>query len=310
MSTERADAIRRDVTLALSRLIPSGQDDAWIERLVDPPRFGWDWVGLGRGFFEPFHRWAGDRPARSRPVFAGLVIEALGRPSDRYADLLAILELEYLAAIMLDDVRNARDMSGAVTDTIDLPLPAWVTVAYNVRQLVPVLVARQDSALPPDRRRWLSQQCARFLFRQGVGNTLDLWGAEHAVDHRSPDEFLAHLRLYVGNLSFGLACDFAAAVAELDDPDSDRLRRAGIEFGIAYRLAGLAAPTPPGPATEQVVRWRRGIEPGDLPALAEQTRERALTLARDVDPAVADAFGAFLALGTPGGIPALKGEAA
>jgi hypothetical protein len=317
MSTERADTIRWEVTRALAGLLPSKQDDAWIERLVGPSRFGWDWEALERGFFEPFHRWAGDRPARTRPVLAGLVIEALGEPSGRYADVLAILELEHLAAIMLDEVRNTRDLGGADTDAVELPMPTWVTIAYNVRQLVPVLIARQECALSPDRRRWLSQRCARFLFRQGIGITLDLWGSEHALDQPSPDGFVAHLRLYVGNLSFGLACDFAAAAARLDFSDADRLRRAGIELGVAYRLAALAAEPWPafranslanltaGRVTEQTVRWRQGIDPGDLPALADRAQERALTLARDVDPAVADAFAAFLAVCE---IPALKGD--
>lgn len=291
MSAEQADAIRRDVTRALADLVPSGQDDAWIERMVGPSRFGWDWDALERGFFGPFHRWAAGHPARTHPVLAGLVIEASGEPSARYADVLAALELEYLAAIMLDDVRNAKDLGGAVTDAVDLPLPAWLTVAYNIRQLVPVLIARQESALTPEARRWLAQRCARFLCRQGIGNTLDLWGSEQGLEHGSREEFLNHLRLHTGNLSFGLTCDFAAAVLRLAPPEADLLRRAGIELGVAYRLLGA-----PDRTAGQVVRWRRGVEEADLLAAGDEARRRAIALARQVRPAAADAFEYFLAV--------------
>lgn len=298
MSAENVAAIRGAVTRALADLMPSGRDDGWIERMVGPSRFGWDWEALERGFFGPFRRWAADHPDRGHPVLAGLVVEARGGSVDRYADVLAILELEYLAAIMLEDVRNARDLGGAVTDAVDLPLPAWLTVAYNIRQLVPVMVVRHRSALTPGHQRWLAQRCARFLCRQGVGNTLDLWGAERDIAHGSTDEFVDHLRLHTGNLSFGLACDFASAILCLDTHDADRLRRAGIELGVAHLLGALAADRSgdAGRLAGQAVRWRRGVDPTDLPGLAVDARKQALALAHDVGPGVADAFEAFLSV--------------
>ncbi|UUZ48671.1 hypothetical protein LP420_39310 [Massilia sp. B-10] len=43
----------------MARCLPAGRDDAWMARLVDRPRFGWDWDALERGFFQPLHAWSG-----------------------------------------------------------------------------------------------------------------------------------------------------------------------------------------------------------------------------------------------------------
>lgn len=291
--------IREQVAQALVRSLPVGLDDAWIETLVDQPRFGWDWEALEKGFFQPLQEWSERHPARLRPILAGLLIDALGQASTRHADLLAALELQHLASIMLDDLRNGRDLSEATSSVVTVPLPTWVTIAYNVRQLVPVMITRQPSELSTVSRSWLARRFSRFLFQQGLGSALDLWGSEQESEHSSEAEFLEHLRLYVGALSFGLACDVASAVAGLDEQAANSLRSAGIELGVALRLSAMAQGSSrslcaqDAVSVEQLIRWQRGINPTRLLPLAQQTMDRALSMAHVAGPAVTDAFRIF-----------------
>ncbi|UUZ48672.1 hypothetical protein LP420_39315 [Massilia sp. B-10] len=154
--------------------------------------------------------------ARLRPVLAKLADRRSGAQRRPPRAPIGRLELEYLAAIMLDDLRNGRDLSASTSSAVTVPLPTWVTIAYNARQLVPVMVARQPD-LDPVPRAWLAQRFSQFLFQQGLGSVLDMWGNEQGLAHPSEADFLGHLRLYVGTLSFGLACDVASAVGGLDD---------------------------------------------------------------------------------------------
>lgn len=284
------------VTGELARRLPAGRDPQWLEQMVDAPRFGWDWDALERGFFQPLHAWSQLHGERLRPVLAGLLIEALGHDAAPHAGVLATLEVEYLAAIMLDDLRNGRDLHASTTSAVSVPLPTWVTIAYNARQLVPVMIARQDSALAPASRAWLAQRFSQFLFQQGVASALDLWCSEQAWKHDSEDDFVAHLRLYIGTMSFGLACDVASAAAGLDEQRAEGLRQAGVELGVALRLAALAKGcerTLGAQSQEPLIRWRHGVAPERLAPLAHRAFRRSLDMAHAYDARVAAMLRAF-----------------
>lgn len=274
----------------LGRRLPAGRHPAWLAQMVDEPRFGWDWDALERGFFQPLHAWSCLHGERLRPLLAGLLIEALGHDVAPHAGSLAVLEIEYLASIMLDDLRNGRDLGQSACSAVSIPLPTWVTIAYNARQLVPVMVARQQSALAPAARAWLAQRFSQFLFQQGLGSALDLWGSEQALEHATEDDFVDHLRLYIGSMSFGLACDVTSAAVGLDDGAAAGLRRAGVELGVALRLAALAqganrALCADGrQSAEPLIRWRHGVAAQRLAPLAQLAFDRALVLAQAFDP--------------------------
>jgi hypothetical protein len=293
----RIENIRKQVSQALMRNLPVERDDAWIEKLVDRPRFGWDWEALEKGFFQPLQKWSERHSAHLRPILASLLIDALGQSSARHANLLAALELQYLSSIMLDDLRNGRDLSEATSTFVTVPLPTWVTIAYNVRQLSPVMIARQSSELSATSHSWLVNRFSR-LFQPGLSSALDLWGCEQESEHSSEAEFLEHLRLYVGGL-FGLACDVASAVAERDERAANSLRTAGIELGVALRLSAMAQGSSRSlcarhaVSVEQLIRWQRGVDPARLLSLAQQTMDRALSMAHVAGPAATDAFRIF-----------------
>ena len=297
--TARFRHIQDLASAALWRQIPVEPDAGWLATVVDEPRFGWDWSALEKGFFAPLRAWAAHHDMRLRPVLAGLLIEALGQDPARYADILAALELQYQSAIMLDDLRNGPDLTSSTTAAISVPLPVWVTIAYNTRQLAPVLVMRWASGLPDAARVRLAHRFARFLLQQGLGSTLDLWGAQSGLAHASLDDLIAHLSVYVGTLSFGLACDVAAIAAGLTDRDGAELARAGVELGVALRLAELASGHPRQfsvdgkPVTEQLIRWRHGIAANQLAAGHDRLLESALAGARRISPAVAAVFSEF-----------------
>ena len=164
--TARFRHIQDIASAALWRQIPVEPDAGWLATVVDEPRFGWDWSALEKGFFAPLRAWAAHHDMRLRPVLAGLLIEALGQDPARYADILAALELQYQSAIMLDDLRNGPDLTSSTAAAISVPLPVWVTIAYNTRQLAPVLVMRWASGLPDAARVRLAHRFARFLLQQ------------------------------------------------------------------------------------------------------------------------------------------------
>ncbi len=234
------DGARRLASRALDQHLPQGRDGAWLRQLVDEPRFGWDCEALERGFTQPLAEWAARHDARLRPVLAALLMQALGVRADDHAGVCAALELHHLAAIMLDDLRNGRDLGSSTTEAVQTPLAVWVTIAYNVRQLVPVLAERRVTSLAAPQRQALVVALSRFLFAQGLGSTLDLWWGEHPPPRCDVVELSSHLRLYAGTLSFGLACHAASICAAGSEAEQAQWARCGNDLGVALRLGALS----------------------------------------------------------------------
>lgn len=303
MITTQFKAAQQCASAALHRYLPQREDMAWLAEVVDRPRFGWDWPALEQGFFQPLREWADQHDARLKPALAGLLIDALGGDKREHPALLAALEFSHLASFMLDDLANGRDLDASVSDKVSVPLPVWVTIAYNARQLAPVLVLRRAENLAPAARLRLAQ---RYLFQQSLGTTMDLWGAERGLEHGSLTDFIAHLSNYAGAPGFGLAAATAAAAAGLALDDADALRQAGTELGVSLRLRALAdgqarSLTLNGErVAEAEIRWRAEYDRGALLASADRLQSSALDGARRLGPDVGAAMAGFLAaLGAP-----------
>lgn len=295
-SPDSIERLRELSTRSLLEHMPARCEPGWIRALVDPPRFGWDEETLNAGFFAPMHEWALGHPTRLRPVFAALLIEAMGGASEEQGAVLAALEVHYLASVMLDALRNGNDIRSTAVESVAIPVPVWVTVAYNARQLAPVIVARGAAGLREEPRARLALAFSQILFRQGLGSASDLRASETGTRHQDPWELAHHVRLYLGPSTFGLACEAAACAVGFDPEKTARLADAGRDLGTAARLAALARgadaslPFAGRTSTEQQLRWTAGVAPEATAPVVGALRERALEAAGGVHPGAANAF--------------------
>ncbi|AXE30528.1 hypothetical protein DK842_11830 [Chromobacterium phragmitis] len=303
MTSTRFKAAQQCATAALLRYLPEREDMDWLADVVDRPRFGWDWPALEQGFFQPLRDWADLHDARLKPALAGLLIDALGGDKSEHPALLAALEFTHLASFMLDDLANGRDLDASASDKVSVPLPVWVTIAYNARQLAPVLVLRRAENLEPARRLRLAR---RYLFQQSLGTAMDLWGAERGLEHGSLTDFIVHLSHYAGAPGLGLAAATAAEAAKLDGEAVEALRKAGMELGVSLRLRAMADGEPRAlrldgrQVAEAEIRWRQEYDRGALLASADRLQASAQDAAERLDPAIGRAMNDFLAaLGAP-----------
>ena len=290
------DRRRARIDAALDRHLPANYRPAWIEEVIDEPRFGWDREALEAGFFRPLREWIERHPGRLRPLLADALIDSMSERSDAHDVVLAALEIHYIAAVMLDDLKNGSDVRSSSVDWITMPLPVFVTVAYSARQLASVLIARRGRGLDSMHRSKLSMAFSRLLFRQGVGGALDIWSSGQRSVHKCTQDLVDHLRVYVGTLGFGLACESAAIVSGCDGEATSTLRAAGIDFGVGLRLAALARGEHRSlqfggrDCMEPLIRWRTTAKPAALEASAKCLVDRACELAGSAHPGAADAF--------------------
>ncbi|MBE6478035.1 MAG: hypothetical protein E7Z97_08225 [Propionibacteriaceae bacterium] len=220
---------------ALGLAVPHRRDDQWMVSYVDKPRFGWDWDGIERGFLIPVHEFNRQHPVGLRTLLLNLLLagkEPYQRPS---AKLIAAIECQYLSSIMLDMVANAHDLPRQ-DESLPLPPPVWVTVAYNLRQLGVLLAYEEDPTLAPDTR--LGEAFGQYLVRQGLARAIDL-GAHQLSDELDSRGLLDYLLSAEPSASFELVGLAAAAIIEQPQV-STMLASACRHLGVALRLEAIS----------------------------------------------------------------------
>jgi hypothetical protein len=302
--------------------IPRRIDEAWLTRFVDAPRFGWDMAGLQVGFIDPLYRFVdahgttvgGQACLRHvRPAFACKLIDALSSRDEavdaeavlRFDAELTALELHALSSMMLDHLDNGRNLATSQGAERQLALPVLITVAYSARQLAASMLWR-ESALVGKRARALAQRFSRLLFLQGIGHTLDLAGGERILEHGDEQALEDHLRWYLSPLDFEIACELAAAAADLPADAAQALIGAGADLGIAWQCARRVQfrgdSQASGQRLDQPVRWSRlaggtslceGAPREAWLSIGARAKERALAGARKVGPRAEEVFEEF-----------------
>jgi len=261
--------------------------------MTGPARFDWDVEAIQQGFVDPLYELFDQKTERWRPTLAALLIEAGGRAPERYPAMLAAVELQHLALLLLERLRNGRNIAESTAPETRLPLPVLVTVAYTAKQMASTLVIRHEGALATGTRSWLAYQVSRALYEASAGMAVDIQFAEKEA---SPRERW-HLRL-LAPLTFRLPVDCALAALDRHEASGARmLREAASHASIAYRLAmdvlGRRArargepaqalhevpihwsPLAPRPGETPSVAWRRSVESGLVAeVLSHARRER------------------------------------
>lgn len=222
---------------ALKTAVPPRRDDQWMVTYVDEPRFGWDWDGLERGFLAPVHEFNSQHPAGLRTLLLYLLLagkEPQRRPS---AQLIAAIECQYLSSIMLDVVANKHDLPRQ-DESLPLPPPVWVTVAYNLRQLGVLLAYEGEPALAPNDGARLGEIFGEYLVRQGLARTVHL-GVRRLSDELEYQWLLGYLSSAEPSASFELVGLTAVAVA--GQPQAGTVLAAACRhLGAALRLEAIS----------------------------------------------------------------------
>ncbi|CAM2962101.1 hypothetical protein [Propionibacterium acidifaciens] len=265
---------------ALKLAVPLRRDDQWMATYVDEPRFGWDWDGLERGFLAPVHEFNSQHPVGLRTLLLDLLLTGKAPQQCPSARLIAAIECQYLSSIMLDMVANTHDLPRQ-DESLPLPPPVWVTVAYNLRQLGVLLSYEEESALTLEDDTRLGEVFGEYLVRQGLARTADL-GIRRLSGKLDHQGLLGHLLSTEPSASFELVGHTAVAVA--GQP------QAGIVLAATCRHLGAALRLD---AISQSVLDSVGEEP----VVSDETRLPEAVLRVDADLAALAAEQMCLALG-------------
>jgi hypothetical protein len=288
---------------AFERWIPRRCDHDWLRRLTGPSRFTWDIEAMQKGFVDPLYACYDENPERLRPALTARLLLAAGEDPMRHSVVLVASELPFLATLIVDFLKNGRNIGESMPGSSPIPMPVVVTVAFNARQMAPTLVSDHADTLSADARCWLAYRIGLALSKSGAARAVDFYRSGRRFANEA--ELLQHLRLLVGPLSFNLPVDCAlAALGAHEAPYSSRLRQAATAAGVAYRIAvtsrpasraGTCGPTSRGPTLHCLAgmtddaEWSRRLR--DL--AAAQHREASDALA-GVPTHLASAFSEFL----------------
>lgn len=279
--------LRERAIRLVEAVVPASVNNAWLTRWVDEPRFGWDTEALDTGFFGPVHDYVRMHATGLQATLAEALAEALRAGSQVPDLLLAALEIQHLAASMLDNLTDGTTLA-RFDKSLSVPPPVWVTVAYNLRQFAVVLGYDGAAALGPRGSR----------LGELFGCHLATLGASRIIDIGSPplgqDELREHLRTTEPAATYDLAAAVAGAAAGLNDAQTVLLRRAGRSLGAHLRWMALADAENDSTSVrgnlskEPATPLPLGLTRDDMLRLASEELVAAIHSAKTVDPAAAE----------------------
>ena len=247
---------------------------------MDEPRFGWDWDGLERGFLVPVHEFNNQHPVGLRTLLLDFLLAGKVSQQCSSTRLIAAIECQYLSSIMLDMVANTHNLPRH-DESLPLPPPVWVTVAYNLRQLGVLLSYKDEPDLAPEDDVRLGELFGEYLVRQGLTRTVDLGIRRMSgkIDYRI---WLNYLLSTEPSASFELVGHATAAIT--GQPQVGTMLAATCRhLGAALRLNAIS---------------RSVLDAvGEKPVVSDETRLPEAFLRVDADLTALAAEQMFLALG-------------
>ena len=238
MSQQLCNRYRSLADDALECWMPRTCTQEWLETVSGQTRFQWDLETLQAGFLDPLYEFAAARPERLRPILTAAILETAGLDPSQYLSLLAAIELQFLADVMVKDFYNGKTVATATPISASRPLSVTATSAYTARQFAPTLAARHSPNLQTDDRSWLAYRFGRVLILAGVGATVGhlRWNRDHKL--MNDESYVEHLRGFASPLTFEICVDCAiAALGVRERTEFIALQRAASGVGVAYQAA-------------------------------------------------------------------------
>lgn len=238
MSQQLRNRYRSLADAALEYWMPRICTQEWLLTVAGPTRFQWDLETLQAGLLDPLYEFAAARPERLRPILTAAVLESAGLDPSQYSSLLAAIELQFLADVMVKDFYNGKTLATATPTSARRPLSVTATSAYTARQFAPTLAAGHSPNLKTDDRSWLAYRFGRVLILAGVGATVShlRWNRDHKL--MNDESYVEHLRGFASPLTFEICIDCAiAALGVRERAEFVALQRAASVIGVAYQAA-------------------------------------------------------------------------
>jgi geranylgeranyl diphosphate synthase, type I len=242
---EALEQLARRVMLHIEAFLPRVASPEMIARLAGIPTADLPPDGFDHMIATPVWDMLDRNGKCWRPIFAILLLEALGCEARPYEALIAVAELCHSGTLIIDDIQDAARVRRGDT-SIHLRYGAGTAInAANLLYFLPWLRVDEDALLDDAQKRDIFSVMTRQFVRAHLGQTQDLFWSREVNAGRIPtgaDSDALHLQILqmyafkTGAFIEGLA-ETAAIVARCGKPVREACAAFARAAGVAYQIA-------------------------------------------------------------------------
>jgi len=242
--SKHLDAMRERIDGHIENFLPPVLEASHLERYVGPPRWRHEPDAYAEMLTDPVWDLVSRRGKRWRPLFAMLMLDALGCDPYPYEELLSVLgELLHTGALVIDDIQD-RSLLRRGDECIHLRYGDDVAIsAANTLYFLPSVLVSEHPLLTQTQRLAVHEITAEQMLSAHFGQALDIfWSRNMDPDHLglwiSDSQEEKILQMYAQKTSAPLVA-LAKISSVLSGADSTTSRACidfARDFGVGYQV--------------------------------------------------------------------------
>jgi geranylgeranyl pyrophosphate synthase len=222
----------------IERYIPRKYDKSALVFSLSPPRYDYNLEALNKTVAEPIWDFLARGGKRWRPSLFLLIVEALGKSSERLQEFAIIPEIVHNGTIMIDDIEDDSELRRGKLCTHRLFGLDVAINAGNAMYYLPLLpLMKHRDKLGAARLSRVYEIYASEMINLSLGQATDIaWHKGLAdADKLTETQYLQMCAYKTGTLA-RMAAKIAAVLCDASEDSVERLGRFAEALGVAFQI--------------------------------------------------------------------------
>ena len=205
---------------------------------INPPSYSYDSEALNKAIAEPIWEFLDRGGKRWRPSLFLLVLEALGKNPQDFADFAIIPEVIHNGTIMIDDIEDASELRRGKPCTykiygLDIAINAGNAMYYL--PLLPLIEKREK--VSTEKLRKIYEIYVQEMISLSLGQAMDVaWHRGLASADKINEKHYLQMCAYKTGTLARMAAKIAAVLADAKDELAEKLGRFAESLGVAFQM--------------------------------------------------------------------------
>jgi geranylgeranyl pyrophosphate synthase len=231
---ERAKTIDKTI----EKYIPRKYDKKSLLFSLNPPRYDYNLEALNKALAEPLWDFLDRGGKRWRPSLFLLIVEALGRNSDKFLEFAIIPEVVHNGTIMIDDIEDDSELRRGKPCTHRLfGLDVAINVGNTMYYLPLLPLMKNRDKLSAEKLSKIYEIYVREMINLSLGQAMDIaWHRGLAdADKVTETQYLQMCAYKTGTLA-RMSAKIASVLCEASDDKVERLGSFAEAIGVAFQI--------------------------------------------------------------------------
>jgi geranylgeranyl pyrophosphate synthase len=225
------------INVLLEKYIPKEANDEFLEAMLGKSVYRYDKLAITKAILEPTWHLIGLGGKRWRPTMMLLMIEALGKDSNQYAEFALVPEIIHNATLVIDDIEDkSQSRRGAPSVHIKYGEDVAINVG-NAMYYYPMMALIKSSKLNDNARQRMLMTYMEEMMRLHIGQGTDIaWHSAFVPAEKITEEEYLQMCYNKTGVLGRMACRLGAIIGGADEQLETALGNLGASIGVAFQV--------------------------------------------------------------------------